>query len=346
MENAPANGNTNVPQPEELKARTEGGAAAPGQAAPPPTSTADPGKKAKRRTYRPSHKATFIGLAAVIAILAINAAVIGFLLKKQAKNDGVASKGQVSLSNADLNKLGINRNTIGDSGSELLVSPNAQFKGKLSVAGDTTLSGQLSLNGKLSGTSASLAQLQAGKTSLSELDVNGNSTVSSLNLRKDLVVAGNTQLQGTVNLSQLLTVNNSANITGNLSVGGTLTVSTFSARSLTSTSTLTIGGHIITNGLSPSLAPGNALGSNGTASVSGNDAAGVIAINIGVGASGGTLASIAFHNQYASVPRVVITPVGVGGEFFIFSLTSSGFSVGVNSGLPPGGYRINFIAMQ
>jgi cytoskeletal protein CcmA (bactofilin family) len=332
----PTNG---APQPEELKPRSDSGAA-------PPVSTVNPSTKPKHRSYRPSHKATFIGLAAVIAILAINAAIIGFLLKKQAKNDGVASRGQVTLSNADLSKLGINRNPIGDSGSELVVAPNAQFKGKLSVAGDTNLSGQLSLNGKILGTNANFTQLQAGKTSLSELDVNGATTVSSLNLRKDLVVAGNTQLQGTVNLSQLLTVNNSVNIIVNLSVGGTLTVGTFSARSLTSTSTLTIGGHIITNGLSPSLAPGNALGSNGTASVSGNDAAGAIAINIGVGASGGTLASIAFHNQYASVPRVVITPVGVPGNFYIFNLTTSGFSVGIASGLPPGGYRINFLAMQ
>jgi hypothetical protein len=65
-----------------------------------------------------------------------------------------------------------------------------------------------------------------------------------------------------------------------------------------------------------------------------------------VGAVGGTLASIAFHNQYSGVPRVVITPVGVPGEFYIFNLTTSGFSIGVASGLPPGGYRINFLAMQ
>jgi hypothetical protein len=38
--------------------------------------------------------------------------------------------------------------------------------------------------------------------------------------------------------------------------------------------------------------------------------------------------------------------VGVGANFYIFNLTSSGFSVGVTSGLPPGGYRINFLAMQ
>jgi cytoskeletal protein CcmA (bactofilin family) len=341
VENTPSTNTNGAPQAEELKPRSES-AAAPAL----PAATSDPNKKPKHRSYRPSHKATFIGLAAVIAILAVNAAVIGFLLKKQAKNDGIASKGQVTLSTSDLSKLGINRNPIGDTGSELVVAPNAQFKGKLNVAGDTTLSGQLSLNNKINGTDASFTQLQAGKTSFSEINVNGDITTSTLNLRKDLVVAGQAQIQGPVNLKQLLTVSNSVNIVGNLSVGGVLTVSTFSARSLTSTSTLTIGGHIITNGLSPSLAPGNALGSNGTASVSGNDAAGAISINIGVGAVGGTLASIAFHNQYTAAPRVVITPVGVPGEFYIFNLTNSGFSLGVASGLPPGGYRVNFLAMQ
>jgi cytoskeletal protein CcmA (bactofilin family) len=338
VDSTPTN-NPGIPQAEELKPRSETGSTAP----PPPP---PPGAKPKHRSYRPSHKATFVGLAAVVAILAINGAVIGFLLKKQSSNNNAANKGQVTLTNADLSKLGIDRNAIGDSGSQLIVSPNAQFKGTLSVAGSTTLSGQLSLNSKVAGTDASFTQLQAGKTSLSDLNVNGDGTLSTLNLRKDLIVAGQTQLQGPVNLKQLLTVNNSVNVLGNLSVGGVLTVGTFSARSLTSTSTLTIGGHIITNGSSPSLAPGNALGSNGTAGISGNDAAGFISINIGVGAVGGTLASVAFHNQYGTTPKVVITPVGVPGEFYIFNLTSSGFSVGVASGLPPGGYKINFIAMQ
>jgi hypothetical protein len=161
------------------------------------------------------------------------------------------------------------------------------------------------------------------------------------------VVAGSTQLQGAVTLNQLLTVANSANIAGNLAVGGTLTVSTFSARSLTSTSTLTIGGHIISGGLSPSLSAGGAaLGSNGTASISGNDAAGAISINIGVGASAGILGNVTFKNSYTGAPRVVVTPVGVGGEFYILNLSLNGFSVAVNSGLPPGGYRINYIVFQ
>src|SRR5487761_1115000 len=96
----------NAPQPEVLQRRTVDGPTGtvdlPSTA---PGGTANP-KKPPRRTFRPSHRATFIGLAVVVAILAINAAVFTILLKKQATNDQLA-KGQVSISTADLNKLGI-----------------------------------------------------------------------------------------------------------------------------------------------------------------------------------------------------------------------------------------------
>lgn len=334
------------PEAEVLQPRSDNSASTAASPSSPAPGPLQAGKKPRRRGYRPSHKATFIGLAAVLAILAINAGVIQLVLKKQAKNDDLTKKGQVSISTADLNKLGINRSLLGDSGVELIVAPNAQFKGKLSVTGDTSLSGNLLLNSKLIATDASFTQLQGGKVSLSELDVNGNSTLSSLNLRKELIVAGQSQLQGPVTIYQLLTVSNNVNITGNLAIGGVLTVNTFSARSLTSTSTLSIGGHIITSGPAPSVGAGSALGSNGTVSISGNDAAGSVAMNIGVGASSGTLANVAFRNQYGNLPRVVITPVGVGANFYLTNLSAAGFTINVASGLPPGGYRIDYIAMQ
>jgi cytoskeletal protein CcmA (bactofilin family) len=338
----PKDNSNQTPQAEELKPRDDSTAVQAAAAA-----QAAPKKPLKHHTYRPSHKATFIGLAVVVAILAVNAAVIELVLKKQAKTDNLATKGQVSISSEQLSKLGIDRNSIGDTGVQLVVAPDAQFKGKLTVAGDTTVSGKLLLNSTLTTTSANITQLQAGNTSLAKLDVNGDTNLSGLNLRKDLLVTGNTQLQGPVTLKQLLTVNNSVNIQGNLSVGGTFTASVFSARSLTSTSTLTIGGHIITSGLNPSFAPGGAaLGSNGTASVSGNDSAGAININIGVGASGGILGTVAFRTNYSNAPRVVITPVGVGANFYVTNLTVGGFSVGVTAGLPAGGYRINYIVEQ
>jgi len=135
-------------------------------------------------------------------------------------------------------------------------------------------------------------------TSISQLTVNGDGTVSNFNLRKDLTVLGLTRLQGAVTMSQLLTVNNNVNISGNLAVGGVLSARSFQASSLVSDSTLTIGGHVITRGAAPGVGPGSALGANGTVSISGNDASGTVAANIGTGGGNGILAQVAFRSQY------------------------------------------------
>lgn len=335
MDSAPPAGSP-APQPEELKPRTADSASAA-----PPVNPKEHSKLIKRN-FRPSHKATLLGIGAVMLILLINALIIMLVLKKQAKNDNLASKGQVTISASDLSQLGINRGSVGSSGVQLTVAPDAQFKGKLSVGGNASVSGTLTLNNKLSATNASITNLDAGKVSLAQLQVNGDGTLNTLNLRKDLAVAGVTQLQGSVTIGQLLTVNNNLNVLGNLSIGGT-----FSAKSLASNSTLSVGGHIITSGSTPGIGRGgSALGSNGTVSISGNDAAGTITVNIGVGAVAGTLANIAFHNLYGGSPKVVITPVGVGANFYLTNLTTGGFSVAVDSALPPGGYQLNYIVFQ
>lgn len=332
------------PEAEVLQPRTADNAASAAASTDTPLKPATPNRP-QHRTYHPSHKATLIGLGVVLLILAINAVVFTVLLKKQSKNE-LEKKGQVTISTADLNRLGINRTAIGSSNVDLIVSPNAQFKGRLAVAGNTSISGQLILNSKLTGTDASISQLQAGNTSLSQLNVNGDSTMNSLNLRKDLVVAGLTQLQGPVTLSQLLTVTNGINVTGNLAVGGVLTGNTVNARILSASSSLGIGGHIISSGATPSVGGGPALGSNGTVSISGNDIAGTISINTGAGAGAGTLASVTFKSLYSAAPKVVITPVGASGSYYISSTSANGFAVAVSSGLAPGGYRINYIVVQ
>ncbi len=209
-----------------------------------------------------------------------------------------------------------------------------------------TVAGQFKLNSKFSASDASLAKLEAGDTSLGQLNVNGDGTVSSLNLRKDLLVTGLTRLQGAVTVSQVLTVNNNLNVSGNLAVGGVLTARGFQASSLVSDTTLTIGGHIITRGAAPGVGPGSALGSNGTVSISGNDAAGTVAANIGVGAGNGIIANVAFRAQYGSTPHVVVTAVGAGVGSVYVNRSIGGFSIGVNGSLAPGGYAFDYIVMQ
>lgn len=345
MDNPPSpesnNQTSNLPEPESLKPRSDDSQPAGGAPAMRAADAHNIEKKPRHRTYQPSHKATFIGLAVVVLILAVNAGVLFFVLKGQNKANTLAEKGQVSISSSVLDQLGVNRQTIGDSGVLLTVQPNADFKGTLTVTGATNISGPLVLNSKVTGTNAGFSQLQAGNTSLGQLTVNGNGTLQNLNVGKDLVVAGLVQLQS-------LSTTGSATIGGNLAISGALSVSSFSARSLTSTSTLTVGGHIITNGSAPIIGRGvgGALGSNGTVSISGDDSAGVIAINIGTNATGGTLADVAFRNQYGGTPVIVITPVDVGGEFYVQDVSVGGFSLSVTSGLPPGGYRIDYIVEQ
>ncbi len=344
MDNTQSGQRTESPAPEILHPQTEGGPAeyeaAPAQ---PPS---QPSNRPRHGTYRPSHKATFIGLAVVVAILAVNAGIIAFVLKAQSKA-GTLAQGQVIISQGVLDKLGVSRNAIGDAGIELLVNPNARFNGDVQVGGNVNVAGKLTLNSTFSATSANFTQLQAGKTSLSDLDVNGHGTFSTLNVRNDLVVAGTTRLQGTVTLSNLLTVNNSANVRGNLAVGGVLSVNSLHVGSLTADTGVTIGGHIITRGTAPEVTKGgSALGSNGTVSISGNDQAGTVAVNIGVGAVSGIVANVTFHLAYANTPHIALTAVGRGIDSFYINRSATGFSIGVNSALSPGGYAFDFIVAQ
>lgn len=334
------------PKPEVLKPQADTTSSTPpvgsGGASSPTKTLVRP----RHATYRPSHKATFIGLAVVIAILAINVAVIAFVMKSQGDEEAQAEQGAVTLSSGVLNTLGVSRNTIGDTGAELVVGPNSKFNGNVTIGSDVSIAGELRLNSKFSASDASLAKLEAGDTSLGQLNVNGDGTLSNLNLRNDLSVVGLTRLQGPVTVSQLLTVNNSLNVAGNMAVGGVLSARGFQASSLVSDTTLTIGGHIITRGPAPGVSAGSAVGANGTVSISGNDASGTVAVNAGTNAGGGIVAFVSFRSQYSGTPHVVVTAVGPGAGSVYINRNASGFSIGVNGALTTGGHAFDYIVMQ
>lgn len=338
------------PAPEVLKPQSDKKADDPAEEQPKAGATAGTSKASLLRprhgTYRPSHKATFIGLGVVVLILVINAGVIAFVIKGQSKSKSEAEQGQVTISQGVLDQLGVNRSAVGTAGVELTVNPDARFNGKLQVGGDVSIAGRLQLNNTFSASSANFAQLQAGNTALAQLNVNGNTSLSNVAVRNELAVTGITRLQGPVTVSQLLTVNN-LNVSNNLAVGGVLSSNGFHTSNLVTDSTLTIGGHIITRGAAPGISPGNALGSNGTVSISGSDAAGTVAANIGVGAGSGIVANVTFRRAYDSTPRVVITPVGGGinGSVYV-NRSARGFSIGINGSMPPGGFAFDYIVMQ
>jgi cytoskeletal protein CcmA (bactofilin family) len=337
-------GQTNTPAPEVLQVQADSSQQGAEGGAPGGTPPNAKDAKKKHGSHRPSHKATFIGLAVVVAILAINGVVIWFFLRSQSKDED-ANRDEVTLSAETLENLGVSRNTIGDLGVELTVGPNSDFKGDVKVGGDVNIAGQLSLNSKFTASDASLAKLAAGDTSLQQLNVNGDGTVTNFNLRKDLIVAGLSRFQGPATFSQPLTVNSNAQVAGNLAVGNAVTGRSVQAGSLIADSTLRIGGKIVTSGSTPSVAIGTGLGSAGTVSISGNEVAGTVAANAGVGAAGGLIASVTFKNAYSTTPHVVVTPIGNVGTFWI-SRSSTGFSIFVGGGLAPGGYAFDYVIVQ
>ena len=294
----------------------------------------------RRIAYRPSHKATFIGLGVIGLILAVNAIIITLVLRGQTSSQDAAVKNGVTLSNTTLNQLGVSRNPIGNAETELIVGPNSKFNGKVQIGSDLTVAGQLILNSTLKASDASLTNLQAGDTQLQSLNVNGDGTVTNLNLRKDLQVAGATRLQGSLTVDQLTTINNDMNIAGNLAIGGTLSVRNFQVANLT------LAGHLISSGSAPAVVAGGAVGNNGTVSISGNDTSGTISVNTGTGAGNGLLASVTFATKYDSTPHIVISPIGHAVPGLYINRTSAGFTVSVEGAMNPAGYAFDYIIAQ
>ena len=343
--------NTNgFPAPEVLQAKTDKAASEASSDSPAVKPAADSPKRPLRRgSYKPSHKATFVGIVVVIAILAVNSIVIAFVLQSQNKKIK-NTQGNVVISQQALDKVGVSSSSIGTTGVQLTVNPDARFKGNVAVGQNLSVSGQLILNNKLSAGDSNLAQLNAGNTSVQQLNVNGDATASNLNLRSNLVVAGASQLQGPTTISNLLTVNSNANISGNLSVGGTLSVSTFHSSTLISDYGITEGGHVITEGSAPSVSAGSGLGGTGTVSISGNDISGTVAVNVGAtsvngGVTGAIVANVTFTKAYSDIPHVVVTAVGPGASGVYVICSTTGFSIGVDT-LSTGGHAFNYIVEQ
>lgn len=336
--------NVNTPTTEELQTQSDSSSiVAEDQMAEKPLVVVQAAAR-RRAAYKPSHKATFIGLSIMAVILIVNAVGLAYILRNQSQEDS-AKRETVTLSTKNLDQLGVSRNSVGSEGVTLTVNPDANFSGKVTIAGDAAVGGALKLSGTFSATTGSFAKLQGGDTALEKLNVNGDATATNLILRRDLTVTGATQLQGQVTVGQLMTVNNNLNVTGSLAVGGALSVRTLQVGDLRMTGNLTFGGHIITSGATPSVSAGGAVGSGGTASGSGNDAGGTIAVNVGVGAGTGTLANITFRTKYADTPHVVVTAIGRYVPFYI-NRSATGFSIVTTSALSPGGYAFDYVIMQ
>jgi hypothetical protein len=81
-------------------------------------------------------------------------------------------------------------------------------------------------------------------------------------------------------------------------------------------------------------------------SISGNDTSGTVAVNTGVGAGNGLLATISFTTKYDDTPHVVVTPVGRSVPGLYINRTSAGFTISADGAMPAGGYAFDYVVVQ
>lgn len=240
----------------------------------------------------------------LLVVAAVIAAVVYFSSKKAANN----TVQNQTLSQDALQQLASSDVTVGDSKQTLNVQSNAVFAGKVLVRESLDVAGNIQVGGAMT---------------MPGLTVSGKSTFEDLQVNKSLNVALDTSVQGQMTVQKSLSVNGSGTFSGPISAPA------ISTSSLQLNGNLSLTKHLAAGGATPSRSNGDALGSGGTAAVSGSDMAGNINVNTGGSAIAGCFATITFSQKYNSTPRVIVTPVGVSAAnvgFYITRSTSS-FSV-------------------
>lgn len=260
----------------------------------------------------------YLLLFILLIIIAIAITVVLFIKNKNSStnNSNTNSLSAQNLSTQAQKQLSDTNVNIGTSSQVLNVASNSIFQGSVLVRGDLEVAGTIKANGNLQ---------------LPGITVSGSSTFGQLQA-SSLAVGGAATVQGPLTADQGLTVN------GNATFNGLLSASQLTANSLTLNGDLTLTHHITAGGSIPSLARGSAVGSGGTASVSGSDTSGSITINTGSSPPSGCFATITFAQSFNSTPHIIITPIGSGaaGLQFFVNRSTTNFSVCTANSAPSG----------
>ncbi|HUD05903.1 MAG TPA: hypothetical protein VMR18_03275 [Candidatus Saccharimonadales bacterium] len=261
-----------------------------------------------------------------ILLIFISIVIIIISLSAASKNNHPTGIGTKTLSESQLEQLATSGSTIGNSSQVLNIAANTVFSNQVLARQSLDVAGSLKIGGSLS----SAAITASGTSNLQQLATSG------------LVVNGATTLDGALTVAQALTV------AGTGSFNGILTANQLNVQSLQLTGDLTVTHHIVTGGSTPTSSPGNALGSGGTASLSGSDTAGTINVNTGSSPSAGCFIAITFSHSFGHTPYVSISPVGSagGGLGYYAQVSATGMSVCTNTAAPQGSsFQIDYIVI-
>lgn len=266
------------PSADSLESPENGAPASPAPSALPPN-------QPKKSSWLERIKAnTNIYLVIFVVLILAAGAVVYITVKASRPSTKTTNAG--SLTDQQLAALKGNTTLVGDAKQTLDVQSNAIFEGQVLLRSDLNVAGTIKVGGGLS---------------LSSITIGGAGNFGQLGVNGGLNVGGDTILQGQLTIQKNLSVSGTASF-GSLSVSQ-LTVSTLQLKS-----DLSLSRHVVTSGGTPTRSNGSALGSGGTASVSGSDTAGTVNINTGGGPPAGCFVTINFAQRFANTPHVVISP--------------------------------------
>jgi cytoskeletal protein CcmA (bactofilin family) len=265
------------------------------------------------------HFNIYLLLFILILLLALIIFVIAFLQGHQTKTNHFQTQ---TLTQKTLDQLANSDVTVGSNQSVLNVQSSAVFAGQVLVRQNLQVAGNLQIG---------------GTTALNNLTVNGTSQFGQVNITKNLAVSGESAVQGGQTVTKSLQVN------GGGSFGGPLSAPQITTSALQLNGELVLTHHITAGGATPGHSNGSALGSGGSASLSGSDTAGAISINTGGSPAAGCLITVNFSAHYNAMPHVLVTPVGsaAGGLSYYVNRSSTSFSL-CDATAPPAGSSFGF----
>jgi hypothetical protein len=222
----------------------------------------------------------------IFALLVLIGGGVVMVSLKSAKPETTTTLKTTSLTDQQISTLKGTTTLVGDSKQTLDIQSNSIFEGQLLVRSDASVAGSLKIGGALS---------------IPSITVGGAGTIGQLGVNGGLNVGGDTTLQGQLAVQKNLTVTGSASF-------GTLNVSSLALTTLQLKGDVNLNQHINTSGGTPGRNNGTALGSGGSASVSGSDTAGTVAINTGSSPPAGCFIAVNFAKSFSGTPHVVISP--------------------------------------
>lgn len=261
-------------------------------------------------------------LIGFIVIVLIAIGVVIFAFKQGQSNNQPKQISSQNLSADSLKQLASSDVTVGDSKQLLTVQSNAIFAGQILAQKNLEVAGNLKIGGNLS---------------LPSIVVGGTSQFGSVQINKELSVAGKTSVQGD------LTVQGSLSVRGGANFSGPLSAPQVTASSLQLNGDLTLIHHISAGGSTPGSSRGSAVGGGGSATVSGSDSAGGINISTGGSPPAGCFITVNFTQAFHATPHVVITPIGSAAGRLSYYVNRSTTSFSVCTATPaPGGANFGF----